>query len=137
MNRGYRSGRSVLVLLGAMFLLGIITGAALGENLQVHPALLKITGFFGGARLEVSGDIPGGTEAVIEVIGRVTEQELMRKGRRWDLWMNVGEINIGGIPGFYLVATSDPRLLSPDNKVTKPWGYGLWQRRARFQGALK
>jgi hypothetical protein len=134
-NRSHRSAREGLALLGALLLLGIFTSAALAENIQVHPPLLKITGFFGGARLQVSGEIPTDTEAVIEVIGQVAEQELMRKGRRWDLWMNVGEIDIRGVPGFYLVATSNPRLLSTGG-AEKPWGYGFWQRRARFQGAF-
>jgi hypothetical protein len=34
------------------------------------------------------------------------------------------------------VASSDLRLLAP-TPTTRPWGYGLWRRRARFQGALK
>jgi hypothetical protein len=122
--------------LAALLLLEIFSRPGLAQNILVHPAILKIEGFFGGTRLRVSGDIPEGTEAVIEVIGQETEQELMRKGRRWDLWMNVGEIDIQGVPGFYLIASSDPRLLSA-TEAEKPWGYGLWRRSARFQGAFK
>jgi hypothetical protein len=122
--------------MAAFVFLGIFSMPGLAQNIRVNPAALKIEGFFGGTRLRVSGEIPAGTEAVIEVIGQEAEQELMRKGRRWDLWMNVGEIDIKGVPGFYLVASSDPRLLAPA-KAEKPWGYGLWRRRARFQGALK
>jgi hypothetical protein len=135
-NRSHRSARGSFVILVALLLLKIFPGAALAENIQVHPPVLKIMGFFGGARLQVSGDVPAGAEAVIEVIGPKTEQELMRKGRRWDLWMNVGEIDITGVPRFYLVASSDPGLLSPaDEKM--PWGYAHYRRHARFQGAFK
>ncbi len=109
---------------------------ALAQNIQVNPATLKIMGFFGGTRLRVSGEIPAGAEAVIEVIGKKMEQELMRKGRRWDLWLNVGEIDIKGVPGFYLVASSDPQMLAPA-KIERPWGYEFWRRRASFQGALQ
>jgi hypothetical protein len=119
-----------------LLLLSIFSSAALAENIQVHPDVLKIMGFFGGTRLQVSGDIPAGTEAVFEVIGPKTEQDLMRKGRRWDLWMNVGEINITGVPRFYLLASSDARLLSPaDEKM--PWGYAHYRRHARFQGSFQ
>jgi hypothetical protein len=135
-NRVNRKTPGELILVAALVLLGILSGASLAENIRINPATLKITGFFGGTRLQVSGDIPEGSEAVIEVIGKEVEQELMRKGRRWDIWMNVGEIDIKGVPTFYLVASSDPRLLAA-TKAPKPWGYGLWRRSARFQGAVK
>ena len=136
MNRGNRSGRGGLILLAVLVLLETFSVLGWAENIRVHPATLKIEAFFGGTRLRVSGDIPEGTEAVIEVIGTEAEQELMRKGRLWDLWMNVGEIDIKGVPGFYLIASSDPKLLSA-SKAEKPWGYRLWRRSARFQGAFK
>lgn len=136
MQRGRGSGRGGLLVLAALVLLGIFAVPARAAHIQVTPATLKIHGFFGGTRLQVSGEIPAGCAAVIEVMGQGGEQELMRKGRRWDLWMNVGEIDIKGVPGFYLVASSAPRLLSV-SQTEKPWGYGLWRRRARFQGAVK
>jgi hypothetical protein len=136
MNRGSNPWRGGRILLTALVLMGIFSRPCLAQKIQVNPANLKIEAFFGGATLKVSGEIPAGAEAVIEVIGPKVEQELMRKGRRWDLWLNVGEIDIKGVPGFYLVASSDPKLLTPTT-TARPWGYGLWQRRARFQGALK
>jgi hypothetical protein len=135
-NRGSRSGRAGFIVLAALVLLGIFSLPGWATNIQISPATLQIHGLFGGTSLQVSGEIPAGTEAVIEVIGENGEQELMRKGRRWDLWMNVGEIDITGVPGFYLVASSAPRLLSAA-RVAKPWGYGFWRQRARFQGALE
>lgn len=135
MNRGTKSGRAGLILLAALVLVGGMTRPGAAANIRAEPATLKIHGFFGGSSLRVSGEIPAGTAAVIEVIGEDGEQDLMRKGRRWDLWMNVGEIDITGVPGFYLVASSDPRLLAVA-KADKPWGYGFWRRRARFQGAV-
>jgi hypothetical protein len=34
------------------------------------------------------------------------------------------------------VASSDPKLLAPTER-NRPWGYGLWRRRARFEGDLQ
>jgi hypothetical protein len=135
-NRATRLWRGGLVLSALLVFLVIFSLSGLAQNIQVNPVTLKIKGFFGGTRLRVSGEIPADTEAVIEVIGKISEQDLMRKGRRWDLWLNVGEIDIKGIPGFYLVASSDPKLLAPSG-TARPWGYGLWRRRARFTGALE
>jgi hypothetical protein len=135
-NRRNHPWRGGLIFFAMLVLSGLFSGPGLAQNIQVNPATLKITGFFGGAHLLVSGEIPAGTQAVIEVIGQEAQEELMRKGRRWDLWLNVGEIDIKGVPGFYLVASSDPQLLAP-SRTERPWGYEFWRRRARFQGALK
>jgi hypothetical protein len=136
MKRGHRSRQGALIVLAAILFVGAACSPDLAQNIQMHPSALKITGFFGGVHLQVSGDIPAGTEAVIEVIGPKTEQDLMRKGRRWDLWMNVGEIDISGVPRFYQVASTNPVLLSAaDEKM--PWGYAHYLRHARFQGSFQ
>jgi hypothetical protein len=117
--------------------LAMLAAPGWAATIRVHPAPLKVRGFFGGTRLEVVGEIPAGAQAVIEVIGKEAEQELMRKGRRWDLWMNVGEINIQGVPSFYLVASSEAKLLGAAVMERPAWGYERWRRRARFQGVVK
>jgi hypothetical protein len=123
-------------VLAGLILLGIFSRPGLGENLRVAPDSLTIREFFGGARLQVSGEIPRGAGAVIEIVGPTEEQDLMRRAPRWDLWMNVGEIDIIGLPGFYLVASTTPEMLTGP-EAEKPWGYGLWRQTALFQGDLK
>lgn len=118
--------------MAALVLLAIFSRPGFAQNIRLAPDILNIKVFFAGAALQVSGEIPAGTEAIIEVIGKEGEQELMRKGRRWDLWMNVGEIDITGVPGFYLIASSAPKLLL-NPKGENPWGYGQWRRTATFR----
>jgi hypothetical protein len=135
-NRNPRKWRRGLTVLAGLILVGIFCRPGLGENLWVTPNSLTIKEFFGGARLRVSGEIPRGAGVVMEIVGPTEEQDLMRRAPRWDLWMNVGEIDIIGLPGFYLVASSIPEMLTGP-EYEKPWGYGLWRRTALFQGDLK
>lgn len=123
--------RWLLCFLYGMCLLGpaSLTFAS-SQKIQLKPSKLKIETFFDGADVAVSGEIPEGCEAVLEVTGRVAEEDLMRKGRRWDIWMNVGEIDIDGVPRLYLAMSSDPGLLSesfrPKPSGRDPdceWGY--------------
>jgi hypothetical protein len=69
-------------------------------NLQITPPSIEIGGFFNGVEVTVSDVIPLDSEAALEVIGKVREQDLMRKGRRWELWMNVREIDIMSAPSY-------------------------------------
>jgi Putative transmembrane protein (Alph_Pro_TM) len=106
------------------------------QSVRVEPQFLKIGSFFGETDLRVWGQAPEGSDVVIEVIGKEVEQELMRKGRHWDLWMNVGEVDIEGAPRLYLVASSNPRLVDQP-AATVPWGYEALRKRTVFHGQLK
>jgi hypothetical protein len=85
------------------------------------------------ARNSVSAKVPQGCDAVVEVSGKEVEEDLMRKGRRWDLWMNVGEIHIYGAPSLYLIMSSTPRLL-PREGGNYPWGYNALGQKVTFKG---
>ena len=104
------------------------------QKISVTPRTVNINSFFGGADVSVSAEIPQGCEAVIEVTGKKLEEDLMRKGRRWDLWMNVGEIDIDGAPCLYLLMSSAPRLLDTGNPN---WGYKALSRGISFKGRFK
>ena len=104
------------------------------QTLSVTPPIVKIDSFFGGAEVSVSAELPEGCEAVIEVTGKEVEEDLMRKGRRWDLWMNVGEIDIDGAPYLYLLMSSAPQLLETGNR---PWGYAALRKAVSFRGRLR
>jgi len=75
-------------------------------TLQVVPPVVEISSFFNGREVTITGTLPAGYQAVAEVIGRVGQEHLMRKGRRGPLWMNVGEVTVSGAPSLYLVLSS-------------------------------
>lgn len=108
--------------------------AAASLDLLVVPDLVEIGAFFHGHRVQVSGKIPPGTEAVLEVLGRSASEKLMRKGRRGGLWMNVGELEIKGAPSLYLVMSTKAGLLSADTQA--PWGYPALKSRIAFSGQI-
>ena len=80
-------------------------------GLKVTPPVVEIGTFFNGRTVAVSGTIPADAEAVVEITGPSTAEDLMRKGRRGGLWMNVGEIAVENAPSLYLAASTDPQLL--------------------------
>ena len=118
--RFQRWGLQALEILWLLVMSSPLCDAA--QRLSVTPPTIKINSFFGGAEVSVSAEIPQGCEAVIEVTGKKLEEDLMRKGRRWDLWMNVGEIDIDGAPCLYLLMSSAPRLLKTGNTRSRTLG---------------
>ena len=137
MPERFRISRWILILLGA-FLLQVLSPPvhAASVDLDVTPDPIYIGSFFSGEKLMVSGEVPEEAEVVIEVIGKVSEQELMRKGKRWDLWMNVGEVDVEGAPSVYLAANSNSKLLSSP-AVDFSWGYHQLAEKVSFKDQLK
>lgn len=124
------------LLLGLVVVLGW-SGAAVAAapDLLVVPDLVEIGAFFQGQEVGVSGEIPPGTEAVLEVMGRNAPEKLMRKGRRGGLWMNVGELEISGAPSLYLVMSTKAELLAaPETEV--PWGYPCLRSKIIISGQV-
>jgi hypothetical protein len=131
--RGYE--RAVLVGLILLLVTSVPLWAA-ASRLEVQPEVVKISSFFSGVEMHITGEVPAGCQAVLRVRGKRIESELMRKAHHWELWMNSGEVDIGHAPGLYIALSSDPRLLSPDSGDF-PWGYDAIEREARFGGQLK
>ena len=101
------------VWLGLVVLLAAGLPARAAEpGLTISPAEVQIGAFFNGQTVTVSGTIPAGTQAVLEVMGASAEEHLMRKGRRGGLWMNVGEIQVQDAPSLYLVMSTAKELLT-------------------------
>jgi hypothetical protein len=101
----------------------------------VTPDLVEIGAWFRGHRVTVSGMMPQGAEAVMEVVGQTNDEHLMRKGRRSGLWMNVGEIDIHNAPSLYMVMSSNPKLL--DTAASEaPWGFAALKRRVTLSGMI-
>ena len=134
---GHRHRVQQWSLLGLGVLLILVLSSPLchaAQSLTVTPSVLEIDSFFGGAEVSVSADLPEGSQAVIEVMGKEVEEDMMRKGRHWDLWMNMGEIDIDGAPFLYLLMSSAPRPIGPGNR---PWGYDALRKGVSFRGRFR
>jgi hypothetical protein len=105
-------------------------------ELQVWPDSVEIGAFFNGQGVKISGKIPPGAQAVVEITGPTATEILMRKGRRSGLWMNVGELEVQGAPSLYLAASTSPPLLQ-DPPAGAVWGYPALKQQIRFAGQVK
>ena len=115
-----------------------LAGSAQAESatLQLIPDVVEINSFFQGRNVTVNGTLPEGLGAVVEVMGPTTEEHLMRKGRRGPLWMNVGKINVSGVPSLYLVLSSQADLLA-GNRIDAPWGFPSLIQRISLTGDIQ
>jgi hypothetical protein len=124
-----------LVLLGVL-LAGVLPARAAAPALTVSPATVKIGAFFNGQAVSVSGTMPAGAQAVLEVVGSSAEETLMRKGRRGGLWMNVGKIEVHDAPSLYLVMSTTKELLTAA-EPSATWGYQALKQRISFTGSIE
>ncbi len=126
--------RLAVVVLG---LLSSLAAPSLGlgaePELKVTPDLVEIGSFFRGHAVTVSGVIPAGADAVMEVTGSTAPEHLLRKGRRGGLWMNVGEIEIDHAPSLYLAASTNTELLT-QAPPEAGWGYQALKKRITLGG---
>ena len=127
---------AMLALLVAGLGTGVSPAGAASLDLQVSPDVVEVGAFFRGHWLTVSGRIPAGAEAVMEVVGATATEHLLRKGRRGGLWMNVGEVEINQAPSLYLAASTRPELLTAA-KPEAGWGYQALRSRITLGGDLK
>jgi hypothetical protein len=104
-----------------VLLAGVLPARAAAPTLTASPATVQIGAFFHGQTVTVSGAIPAGAQAVLEVVGASAEETLMRKGRRGGLWMNVGKILVHDAPSLYLVMSTAKELLTAV-KPSATWG---------------
>jgi uncharacterized protein (TIGR02186 family) len=127
--------KSVILVLGLLLAAGLPARAA-EPGLKISPAEVQIGAFFNGQTVTVSGAIPAGTQAVLEVIGGSAEEHLMRKGRRAGMWMNVGAIKVQDAPSLYLVMSTAKELLTAAPPEAT-WGYRALERRLVFSGNIE
>jgi hypothetical protein len=119
--------------------LGLSAPALAGSDsleLQVQPDVVEIGAFFNGHEVKISGTIPQGAQAVVEITGPAAVEHLMRKGRRSGLWMNVGELEVQGAPSLYLASSTSPPLLK-EPPAGAVWGYPALKQQIKFAGEVK
>jgi|WetSurMetagenome_2_1015567.scaffolds.fasta_scaffold116048_2 hypothetical protein len=137
MRTKVRGWLTVSLCLPVLLVLGL-AGSVQAESatLQVSPDVVEINSFFQGRNVTVTGTLPEGLGAVVEVVGPTTEEHLMRKGRRGPLWMNVGQINVSGVPSLYLVLSSQADFLA-GNRTNAPWGFPSLIQRIGLTGDVQ
>jgi uncharacterized protein (TIGR02186 family) len=136
-KRGYgREKMFVWIIMMGMSLWISSPVLAASPDLRLTPQSIEIGAFFTGAQLKVAGEIPTGSNAVVEVVGDSHEVSLMRKGRRLGLWMNVGTLEVHEAPTVYIAGSTDTNLLS-NSGSDSPWGYGALEKRVTFSGDVK
>jgi hypothetical protein len=132
--RTYTSHKRVASLAAIIWFscLTATAAASSADTIEIGPRRIEIGTFFSGGDIRVSATIPPGCDAVFEMVGKEVEEDLMRKGRHWDIWMNVDEIDIKGVPRLYYVASNRPGLLNTDQGQF-PWGYASLEQSATFE----
>ncbi len=134
---GFGKTTPAALLLGLCLVLASAAPArAADPELQVSPDVVQIGAFFQGSQVVVTGKIPQGAQAVLELLGPRAAEHLMRKGRRGGLWMNVGEVEVDGAPSVYLATSTTEQLLqAPAADAT--WGYPALKKQIRFAGQVE
>jgi hypothetical protein len=124
----------MLSVLAGVLVMSSTTAAAAG--LRLIPDSIRIGPFFSGAHVHVSGEIQAGSQAIVEIIGKRIEEQLLRKGRRWDIWMSVGEIDIEDAPYVYFALSTDPTEFSGLGADAE-YGYARLKKRISFKGDVQ
>jgi hypothetical protein len=80
--------------------------AAAPVSMTIRPNLVAIGTGFNGTKLTVTGAVPQGASAVIRLLGEPRNKTFKKKGKALGLlWMNLGEVEIKGVPDVFLVGT--------------------------------
>jgi hypothetical protein len=124
----------MLPVLAVVFVMSCTPAAA--ADLRLIPDSIRIGPFFSGATVHVFGEIQAGSQAIIEIIGKRIEEQLLRKGRRWDIWMSVGEIDIEDAPYVYFALSTDPAEFSRPGADAE-FGYARLKKRVNFRGDVQ
>ena len=88
--------RFVFASITAVFIMSLSYSLALASllDLKLDPSEIHIREFFQGAPMTITATAPPKSLYVIEIKGESHALELLRKGRRGGLWMNVGQVKV-------------------------------------------
>jgi hypothetical protein len=83
-------------------------------DLELAQSTLKISTFYNGTTLQVSGSVPAKTEAVIRVDGAKHNVPLKVKGKvAGVLWMNKTDVELENTPSVYMLYTPKNFTITP------------------------
>lgn len=105
-------------------------------GLRLEPSSIQIGSFFNGAKIRVIGDVPQGSQVVVEVMDKRAKVHLLRRGRHWHVWMTVGEVAVENAPSVYYALSTNPRAFDKASGPTA-FGFGRLLRDISFVGDLK
>lgn len=110
MNSLHNTLKGLIPAVAFVFLtLPCVVAASATETLTVEPASIVMGAKYDGLELKVSGTIPADSEVVVRLIGTPKELHLREKGKVFGLlWMNVGKVDLKGVPNVCLINTSSP-----------------------------
>lgn len=75
-------------------------------NIKMRPETIIIGTTYNGAKILIEGSIPEGADAVINVMGKRSDEMFKKKGKALGLfWMNMGNVVFHNVPNLYLVYT--------------------------------
>lgn len=105
----------------SLFLMSANSFAAESLEVQVSPKVISIDATYNGTVLLVTGEIPAGSEAVVQLVGEPSDLHLKEKGRVFGfLWMNRRSVTFKGVPSVCIVCgvknSSVPVDPSPSDK---------------------
>jgi len=116
MNRPRRTRPTLLC--AAAF--SVAAAPALAANPQfptvrVDPQRVEMTAFYSGAELRIDGMASPGSKVIVVLRGSDMVGHFNRKGRVGPIWINVGKLDISGVPSLFLRFSPEPveRLLAP------------------------
>ena len=108
---------------------------AASPDFIVMPNFIRIGAFHEATKVMFRAEIPHDFDLVVDIRGEVVPEELVRKVRHWDMWMNGEDVLIKGAPSLYMAVSSDPELLFGSGPEML-WGYDAVKRRISFSGKI-
>lgn len=96
----------------------------------VSPETISIGSFYDGSTVRATGRVPADCEAVVRIMGEMSELHLKKKGKMLGLlWMNLETLTFEGVPNAYLLYASnqfEEMLGQPCRGETRSgWNLGL------------
>ena len=131
-----RAMRQLFILCtGCWFAGGFFPVWAATPSFTVKPDFIRIGAFHEATKVTFQAEIPHGFDAVVEIQGEDVEEDVLRRVRHWDMWMNGEDTLVKGAPNLYMAASTDPGLLSGSGTKIF-WGYGAMELRISFSGRM-
>ena len=129
--------RFVFASITAVFIMSLSYSLALASSLdlKLDPSEIHIREFFQGAPMTITATAPPKSLYVIEIKGESHALELLRKGRRGGLWMNVGQVKVQSAPSMYLMLTSETGK-AQEKDIGQDFGFAALKKTVSFSGQL-